>query len=181
MKLVTGAVQQSLHRMVHFASTFKEADVKHTLARMAAVLLSIFLLVSALTMPAEAKKKNDEGVPITVKVLDVEGDAVPTAVIRHPEEADRHRVNSITGEWTAPVLYLPDGGELIFTPGMSIRFEISAPGYMTKIIQYDIRKRRNKIEVILSELEMDDDDIEEPVIQFDRDQLRDVGGTGPAN
>ena len=64
---------------------------------------------------------------------------------------------------------------------MSVRFEISAPGYMTKIIQYDIRKRRNKIEVILAELVLDDDDIEEPVIQFDRDQLRDVGGPGPAN
>jgi hypothetical protein len=148
---------------------------------MVAVLLSTLLLVSALIMPAEAKKNSDEGIPITVKVLDVEGDAVPTAVIRHPEEKDPHRVNSITGEWTAPVLYLPDGGELIFTPGMSVRFEISAPGYMTKIIQYDIRKRRNKIEVILAELEMDDDDIEEPVIQFDRDQLRDVGGPGPAN
>ena len=138
-------------------------------------------LALAYSSPAEAGKKSEEGVPITVKVMDLNSDAVPTAVIRHPEEADRHRVNSITGEWTAPILYLPDGGELIFTPGMTIRLEISAPGYMTQIIQYDIRKRRNKIEVMLAELEMDDDDIEEPVIQFDRDQLRDVGGTGPAN
>jgi hypothetical protein len=139
------------------------------------------VLAGLLSAPAHAGKKPDEGVPITVKVMDVQGEAVPTAVIRHPEEADRHRVNSITGEWTAPILYLPDGGELIFTPGMTIRLEISAPGYMTQIIQYDIRKRRNKIEVTLAELEMDDDGIEEPVIQFDRDQLRDVGGTGPAN
>ena len=164
--------------MSRFASSYREADVKRSMAR---ILLSAALLVSVLAAPAEAKKKNEEGVPITVKVTDVEGDAVPTAVVRHPEEKDPHRVNSITGEWTAPVLYLPDGGELIFTPGMSVRFEISAPGYMTKIIQYDIRKRRNKIEVILAELQLDDDDIEEPVIQFDRDQLRDVGGPGPAN
>ena len=152
-----------------------------SLTRAAAALLSGTLLLGALSSPAEAGKKDEEGVPVTVKVMDVVGDAIPTAVIRHPEEAFRHRVNSITGEWTGPVLYLPDGGELIFTPGMTIRLEISAPGYMTQIIQYDIRKRRNKIEVTLAELEMEDDDIEVPVIQFDRDQLREAGGTGPAN
>jgi hypothetical protein len=155
--------------------------VKQALIKTTATILTGLLLAGALSSPAEARKKSEEGVPVTVKVMDLLGEAVPTAVIRHPEEADRHRVNSITGEWTAPILYLPDGGELIFTPGMTIRLEISAPGYMTQIIQYDIRKRRNKIEVGLAELEEDDDGIEEPVIQFDRDQLRDVGGTGPAN
>ena len=145
-------------------------------------LISALALAGLLSAaPAEAGKKDEEGVPVTVKVMDVGGDAIPTAVIRHPEEKDPHRVNAISGEWSAPILYLPDGGELIFTPGMTIRLEISAPGYMTKIIQYDIRKRRNKVEVTLDELLIDDDDIEEPVIQFDRDQLRDVGGTGPAN
>jgi len=125
--------------------------------------------------------KNDEGVPVTIKVLDLTGEPISTAVVRHPEEADRHRVNSITGEWTAPILYLPDGGELIFTPGMTIRLEVSAPGFMTQIIQYDIRKRRNKVEVTLAELAMDDEDVEEPLIQFGRDKPREVGGTGPAN
>lgn len=167
--------------MGRFAATFREADVKRTLIRTAATMLSGLMMAGVFSSPAEAGKKDDEGVPVTVKVMDLTGEAVPTAVIRHPEEADRHRVNSITGEWTAPILYLPDGGELIFTPGMTIRLEISAPGYMTKIIQYDIRKRRNKIEVSLMEFSMDDDNIEVPVIQFDRDQLRDVGGTGPAN
>ncbi|MEL6349484.1 MAG: hypothetical protein AAFV53_40650 [Myxococcota bacterium] len=130
---------------------------------------------------ASARRSIDEGVPITVKVVDEASEPIPTAVVRHPEEADRHRVNSITGEWTAPVLYLPDGGELIFTPGMTLRLEVSAPGYMTQIVQYDIRKRRNKIEVALSELQGEDDNIEEPLIQFDRDKPREVGGTGPAN
>ena len=135
-----------------------------------------------LTPPAaEAGKKDEEGVPITVKVIDEVGEPIPTAVIRHPDEADRHRVNSVTGEWSAPVLFLPDGGELIFTPGMTIRLEVSAPGYMTQIIQYDIRKRRNKLEVALTELEMDPEDIAEPLIQFGRDKPREVGGTAPAN
>lgn len=143
-------------------------------------VLSIALM-TMLVSTAEARKNNDEGVPVTIQVLDAIGEPIPTASIRQPDEGELHPVNSITGEWTAPELYLPDGGELIFTPGMTVRFEVSAPGYMTQIIQYDIRKRRNKVEVTLNELAMDDEDIEEPLIQFGRDKPREVGGPGPAN
>ncbi len=132
---------------------------------------------------ALAKKGSDgEGVPVYVTVMDLEGKPVPTAVIRHPDEADRHRVNAATGEWFASVLYLPDGSELIFTPGMTIQFEISAPGYMMQIVQYDIKKRKNRIEITLPPLPLDEDDeIEEPLIQFGRDRPREVGGGRPAN
>ncbi len=130
---------------------------------------------------AMAKDGESEGVNIKVKVLDIEGNAIPTAVVRHPDEADRHRVNSLTGEWNASVLYLPDGSELIFTPGMQVRFEVSAPGYMTKISSYDIRKRKNNIEISLDKLQVDEEEIEEPMIQFGRDKPRDDAGAGPAN
>jgi hypothetical protein len=76
---------------------------------------------------------------------------------------------------------LPDGSELIFTPGMQVRFEVSAPGYMTKIISYDIRKRKNNIEISLDKLQVDEEMIEEPMIQFGRDKPRDDAGAGPAN
>lgn len=145
------------------------------------LLLTMLGLLSVPLSSAQAGKKDEEGVPVTVKVIDEAGAPVPTAVVRHPDEADRHRVNSITGEWTAPILYLPDGGDLVFIPGMTIRLEVSAPGYMTQIIQYDIRKRRNKLEVSLAQLVMDDDSVEEPLIQFGRDKPREVGGSGPAN
>ncbi len=131
---------------------------------------------------AFAKKADGEGVPVYVKVLDGEGEPVSTAVVRHPDEADRHRVNALTGEWFASVLYLPDGSEMIFTPGMSITLEVSAPGYMTQIVAYDIRKRKNKIEITLPPLPIEvEEEIEEPLIQFGRDRPRDVGGAGPAN
>ncbi len=141
-------------------------------------LLSGALLASG---PALAKKKDGEGVNVKVTVLDDVGAPIPTAVIRHPQEADRHRVNSLTGAWEGSVLYLPDGSEMIFTPGMNIEFEISAPGYMTRIVQYDIRKRKNNIEVSLPTLVMDEAGIEEPIITFGRDKPRDAGGAGPAN
>jgi hypothetical protein len=130
---------------------------------------------------AEAGKKDDEGVPVEVTVLDPEGKPVPTAVIRHPDEADRHRVNSLTGAWEASVLYLPDGTEMHFQPGMTLQLEVSAPGYVTQVIQYEVRKRKNRIEVSLAAMELDSQGIEEPLIQFGRDRPREESGQGPAN
>jgi len=122
-----------------------------------------------------------DGVPVRVYVLDADSDPVPTAVVRHPDEADRHRVNFATGHWEDSVLYMPDGSELVFTPGMSIQLEVSAPGYLTRVIQYDIRKRRNHLRVNLDKIEFESDEIEEPIIQFGRDKPRKDGGAGPAN
>lgn len=139
------------------------------------------LLAATLSGRAAVAADETEGVVVKVTVLDQEGKPIPTAVIRHPAEADRHRVNSLTGAWEGSVLYLPDGSEMIFTPGTTIQFEISAPGYMTQIIQYDIRKRKNNLEVTLPALELEQSEIEEPLIQFGRDKPRDEGGTGPAN
>ena len=148
-----------------------------------ALLVFVLTALLALTAPDALAKKRakgpGEGVPVTVVVLNVDGEPVPTAVIRHPDEADRRRVNAVTGEWTGSVLYLPDGSEMIFTPGMTLTLEISAPGFMTQVIQYDIRKRGNKVEIILPGISLDDDDVEEPLIQFGRDKPRDVGVETP--
>ncbi len=128
-------------------------------------------------------KKNikTDGVKVKVVVTNQAEEPISTAVIRHPDESDRHRVNAVDGSWEASVLYLPDGSELIFEPGLALRLEISAPGYMTQVIQYDIRKRNNKIPVQLNELELESEEIEEPVIQFGRDRPREEGGGAPAN
>ena len=140
------------------------------------------LLGLAMGGPAFAgKDKYADGVPVQVTVLDPEGEPIPTAVIRHPDEADRHRVNSLTGSWEESKLYMPDGSELVFVPGMSIQLEVSAPGFVTQIIQYDIRKRKNHFEVTLPVMDLDDSDIDEPLLQFGRDNPREDGGGGPAN
>jgi len=140
-------------------------------------------LVAALLLaaPAYAKKKEGEGVAVKVVVSDEEGAPVSTAVVRHPDEADRHRVNAVDGSWEASVLYMPDGTELVFQPGLVLRLEVSAPGYMTQVLQYDVRKRNNKISVTLSKLELESEEIEEPVLQFGRDRPREDGGGAPAN
>lgn len=127
-------------------------------------------LAGLISGEALADKSGDDGVPVTIVVVDDAGKAIPTAVVRHPDEQDRHRVNALNGEWTGSVLYLPDGTEMVFTPGMSITLEVSAPGYMTKIVNYDIRKRKNRVQVALPVLVVDESGIEEPIITFGRDK-----------
>lgn len=127
-------------------------------------------LAGLISGEALADKSGDDGVPVTIVVVDDAGKAIPTAVVRHPDEQDRHRVNALNGEWTGSVLYLPDGTEMVFTPGMSITLEVSAPGYMTKIVNYDIRKRKNRVLVALPVLVVDESGIEEPIITFGRDK-----------
>jgi hypothetical protein len=79
------------------------------------------------------------------------------------------------------VLYLPDGSELIFTPGISLQLEVSAPGFMTKVISYDVKKRRNQFPVALDGMSLKDTDFEEPIIQFGRDKPKSDAGGGAAN
>lgn len=124
------------------------------------------------TTPSAFAKGEDEGVPVRVVVKDEAKAPIPTAVVRQPEEADRHRVNAVDGSWEASVLYLPDGTELRFTPGMTLNLEISAPGYTTQVLTYQVRKRRNLIDVTLPKIETDDSQIEEPTISFGRDEPR---------
>lgn len=143
--------------------------------------LATALIGAVFCSPVHAKKKYSEGVPVKVVVMDEVEAPIATAVIRHPEEADRHRVNAVDGSWETSILYMPDGTEIVFVPGMVLQLEISAPGYMTQVIQYDVRKRNNKIPVTLVALELDSETVEEPVLQFGRDKPRETGGGAPAN
>jgi hypothetical protein len=143
--------------------------------------LGALLLPLAWSAPAFAKSGDSEGVPVHVTVLDTASAPVATAVIRHPKEADRHRVNAATGEWEAAVLYLPDGTELVFEPKMVIQFEISAPGYLTQIVEYEVKKRKNNLEVLLEPIDLESSDIPEPIIQFGRDRPREDATNTPAH
>ena len=127
---------------------------------------------TAVVAPSEALAQDEEGVPVKVIVLDPEGQPVKTAVIRHPQEADRHRVNTFDGSWEASVLYMPDGSELKFLKGMELELEISAPGFVNQRIKYLVRKRKNVVQVTLQRMEFDmtQEEEDDPVIQFGRDK-----------
>jgi hypothetical protein len=126
-------------------------------------------------------KIGTDGVPVKVFVEGPDGKPIPTAVVRHPDEADRHRVNAATGHWEGSVLYMEDGSELVFMPNTTIQLEISAPGFLTKVIQYDIKKRRNQFDVRLDVLSLKDDEFDEPIIQFGQDKKKSEIGGGAAN
>lgn len=147
----------------------------------ATLFAAVLLLLPGL---AEAKKGPESiGTRVYIQVLDdADDEPVRTAVIRHPDEADRHRVNSVDGTWDEEVLYLPDGSELVFTPGLILVLEVSAPGYETQVIQYQVRRRKNNLKVRLKKQEYDHSEIDEPMMSFGRDTPReDGGGGGPAN
>ena len=131
------------------------------------VLLSVFFFGMG-TAGAQ-----DLGVPLTITVIDAATEApIPTAVVRHPAEANRHQVNTANGSTTISVLYMEDGTELAFKKKMQVTFEISAPGYLNQKFTYVMRGKRNKVTVPLTkmniEVDMDEDD--DPVIQFGRDR-----------
>lgn len=141
----------------------------------------LFLTAASLIVPAaaQAKKNKDDspGIPLEVQVLDKESmEPIKTAKVRNPKEKEPHPVNADNGVWRGDVLYLPDGTEVFFEKGMLLEFEISAPGYTTAKVQYEMRKRKNKIIVPLEKMTIDIMDIEEddPVIQFGRDKP--IGG-----
>jgi hypothetical protein len=137
----------------------------------------VFTVAGCATTP-----QGEVGTIVQVTVEDSEGDPVPTAVIRHPEEADRHRVNTVTGVWEEEVLYLPDGTELIFEPGLLLYLEISAPRYVSQTIQYEVKRRRNRVVVTLETLEIEESVIDAPMMSFGRDRAIDsAGGGGPSN
>lgn len=133
---------------------------------------SLAFLLAAAIAPSPALAAFDDGIPVTVEVRDTEGKPVSTAVVRHPDERHPHPVNTETGRWTAPALYLPDGSEIVFAKGMELEFEISAPGYKNARIKYFVRKRKNLVPVVLEpmSLDLDTEDVDDPIIQFGRDK-----------
>jgi hypothetical protein len=136
-------------------------------------LLAAIMVWVAVDAGSQALAAEQEGIPVTVRVLDsTTGMAIPTAVVRHPSEQDRHRVNTESGSWTGEVMYMPDGSELFFTKGMTLEFEVSAPGYVNKRVSYVVRKRRNEVEVFLQKMaiDMSEEDPEDITIQFGRDK-----------
>lgn len=133
---------------------------------------SVLFGLGATALAPTVALADDPGIPLTVRVIDSTGNPIKTAVVRHPDEQDRHRVNTETGTWSGSVLYMPDGSELIFDKGMTIPFEVSAPGYMNYSFTYTMRKRKNEVDVMLEKMEVDmtDEDPEDIVIQFGRDK-----------
>jgi hypothetical protein len=117
----------------------------------------------------EAEAKAHE-IPITLQVVNERGAPIPTASIRHPKEAMLHTVNHVTARWTADALNLLDGTRVPFTNKQMLTLEITAPGYQSAHITFQIRKRKNVMTVVLPFMssEADSEKEDDPIVQFRR-------------
>lgn len=120
----------------------------------------------------------EPGIPLTIQVVDEGGQPVVSAQVRHPDEVEKHRVNTEDASWTGDVVYLPDG-ELVFAKKLEVPFEVSAPGYALQTVSFVVSKKAKKnvhtvvLERLQIDLEADRGEDGGPSIGFKRDQPRD--------
>jgi len=147
------------------------------------IVSSGLLLALGIAGCAHTPGTGKSGTPVHVTVLDKQARPIVTAVIRHPQEAERHRVNSVDGSWEEDELYLADGSSLVFAPGMMLALEISAPGYQSRKIEYQVVKRKNIFSVELDRLDLGMDDLGDEIeLGFGRDTpIEGAGVGGPSN
>ncbi len=129
---------------------------------------------------AEAQgRRDDDGVLVTVQVLDEVGRALPSAWVRVPDTEGRRRVDAETGVWQARYLYAYDGMELPFKRGQVVEFTISAPGYATRLARYRVRGGKNQLTIGLEPLPEGDLEVDTDITWFRRSLSPDQAGLPP--
>lgn len=113
---------------------------------MFSVVFGALFASTLITTPALANEEDAK--VVAVRVLDKAGNPIPNAWVRLPETEGRRMVDEF-GKWQAKSLYELDGNELFFLKGMTLDFTISAPGYTSRSVAYEVQKRRNLITVSL--------------------------------
>lgn len=113
---------------------------------MFSVVFGALFASTLITSPALANEEDAK--VVAVRVLDKAGNPIPNAWVRLPETEGRRMVDEF-GKWQAKSLYELDGNELFFLKGMTLDFTISAPGYTSRSVAYEVQKRRNLITVSL--------------------------------
>ncbi len=133
-------------------------------------VLAAFMIPALIgAAPAEAKKPA-RVVAVEVRVVDVEGEPVSTAVVRATLDGERHRVNVVTGAWQDDGLFLRDGSHLPFVKGTELEFEVSAPDFQTELVRYRVRRRRNVLVVTLTPMDLGESpDPGRVIVPFKRD------------
>jgi hypothetical protein len=115
-----------------------------------------------------AVAKDDEGIELTVLVVDEAGQPIPNAWVRIPDTEGRRRTDP-SGSWTAAFVYTYDGAEVFFERGMVLELTISAPGYASRLARYRVKARRNELTVPLTRIEFEKAEIDSEIVWFKRD------------
>ncbi|TVQ87406.1 MAG: hypothetical protein EA397_19010 [Deltaproteobacteria bacterium] len=114
--------------------------------RLGRELVVVGLAVSLGLGAIAADKK--KGRPVTIRVVDQEGQALPNATVRVPGTEGKRLVNR-NGEWTESMLYTHEGDEFVFQKNEFVEFHIAAPEFHARSIRYRVRGRMNYVQVVL--------------------------------
>ena len=99
---------------------------------------ALTLALLSLATPALAKRPQI----LTVVGTNEAGQPIPNAWVRVPGYEGRRDVEPETGVWETSTLYRNDGAAMIFTKGMDIEFNVTAPGFVPARVAYRVRPRR---------------------------------------
>jgi len=115
---------------------------------MTALARSLVLAGLALALVSPALAKGDKGRPVTIRVVDEQGQPIPNATVRVPGTEGKRRVTR-AGEWTESMLYTVDGDEFVFRKNEFVEFHVAAPEFHARSIKYRVRGRMNYVQVAL--------------------------------
>jgi hypothetical protein len=118
----------------------------------------------------------EDGRPVTIHVINEQGEPIPNATVRVPGTEGTRLVNR-NGEWTQSMLYTVEGDEYPFQKNEFIEFVITAPEYHAGSIRYRVRGRYNYVEVALRRMPpptaalLDEDDRDLLIRWFQRTEV----------
>ena len=89
-----------------------------------------------------------------IEVRDPQEAPIPTAAVRFLAEGECHAVDG-EGTWTGEGMLLSDGSEVLFVRGMTLHFDVLAPGYRPLLGSYVLRGgRSDRVEVVLEPMDL---------------------------
>lgn len=108
------------------------------------------VLVLAWTLPGEAARPST----LTLTAVDAQGEPVSEAAVVFDLEDQRHPVNRVTGAWSSTALFQRDGTEVALAKGTALEGWVVAPGYEPSRFGLTISKRKQRLTVPLSTMDV---------------------------
>lgn len=122
-----------------------------TRTALVAVMLAAAGVTGTTLLTPDVAVAADKGRPVTIRVVDQNGVAIPNANVRVPGTEGKTKVNG-NGEWTETMLYTIEGDEFVFKKNETIVFYISAPEFHARTIAYPVKGRMNYVEIALRKM-----------------------------
>jgi hypothetical protein len=115
------------------------------------VVRSVLALALFAGLATSAAAEDKKGRPVTIRVVDEDGQALPNATVRVPGTEGKRRVTR-NGEWTESMLYTVEGDEFVFRKNEFVEFHIAAPEFHARSIKYKVRGRMNYLQIALKRM-----------------------------